>query len=71
VSAAAAVRLDHELVHAQTVTPQYAVEVVTANWGSHTFEADLAASIKSAAKGRELVTVIKDEQPGNFLAVFK
>ena len=58
-------------VHAQPATPQYVVEVVTANFGSQAFQADLASAINNAAKGRELVTVVKHDQPGKYLAFFK
>ena len=67
----AMVGVESRTVHAQPSTRQYTVEVVTANFGSNTFQADLAAAISNAAKGRELVTVVKHDQPGKYLAVFK
>jgi hypothetical protein len=64
-------RVDSRSVHAQPSTQHYAVEVVTANFGSHTFQGDLASAISNAAKGRELVTVLNHDQPGKYLVVFK
>jgi hypothetical protein len=65
-------------VHAQTT--QYSVEIITANaklakpvqqWASMPYPTELAAAINSAAKGRELVTVIWLEPSEKYAAVFK
>src|ERR1700693_3149667 len=58
-------------VHAQPAQAKYAVEGITANWGSQTYQADLASAINGAAKGRELVTVLKHDQAGRYLAIYK
>jgi hypothetical protein len=67
----AAAKLEYRSVHAQAASRPYAVEVVIVNFGTHTFQADLAAGINSAAKGRELVTVVNHDQPGKYLAIYK
>jgi hypothetical protein len=68
----AATRSEYHSVHAQSAANrQYAVEVISANFGSQTFQADLNAAINSAAKGRELVTVLKHDQPGKYLAIYR
>ncbi len=61
--------LGHQSAHAQA--QQYAVEIITANFGSRTFETDLASAINNAGKGRELVTIIKDELPGKYVVIYK
>jgi hypothetical protein len=47
------------------------VEVITVNWGTQTYQADLVSAINGAAKGRELVTVLKHDQPGKYLVIYK
>lgn len=65
-------------VHAQST--QYGVEVITANtktslpfkqWGSPPFPSEFAAALNSAAKGRELVSVIWLGDSDKYVAVFK
>jgi len=65
-------------VHAES--PQYAVEVVTANahlnlpfkqWASGAYPTELAEALNDAAKGRELVTVIWLDQSEKYVAIFR
>ena len=58
-------------VHAQSTSSQYFVEQVSADWMSKQYQADLAAAINNAAKGRQLITVIPFDQQGKYLAVYK
>ena len=58
-------------VHAQSTSSQYFVEQLMADSMSKQYQADLAAAINSAAKGRQLITVIPFDQPGKYLAVYK
>ena len=58
-------------VQAQSTSSQYFVEQVSAEWMSKQYQADLAAAINSAAKGRQLITVIPFDQQGKYLAVYK
>jgi hypothetical protein len=68
----ATTRSAYQSVHAQSAANrQYAVEVISAHFGTPTFQADLSAAINSAAKGRELVTVLKHDLPGKYLAIYK
>ena len=52
-------------VHAQSTSSQYFVEQIAAD------QTDLAAAINSAAKGRQLITMIPFDQQGKYLAVYK
>lgn len=65
-------------VHAEATL--YSAEVIMADtkadrpykqWGSMPFPSEFAAAINSAAKGRELVTVIWLGPSNNYVAVFK
>ena len=65
-------------VHAQST--RYSVEVITADarinlpfkrWGAMPYPSEFAAAINSAAKGRELVTVIWLTDSAKYVAVFK
>jgi len=68
----ATTRSEYQSVHAQSaVNRQYAVEVISAHFGTPTFQTDFNAAINNAAKGRELVTVLKHELPGKYLAIYK
>ena len=58
-------------VHAQNTSSQYFVEQITADWMSKQYQADLAAAINNAAKGRQLIAVIPFDQQGKYLAVYK
>jgi hypothetical protein len=58
-------------VHAQPLPSRYAVEVLTVNWASKTSPTDLTSAINSAAKGRELVTVMSHDQQGKYLAILR
>ncbi len=60
---------DPGAVLAQT-TPQYSVEVVSAD-ASQQHSKALATSINRVSGGRELISVIPDDQKGRYLAVFK
>ena len=64
-------RLRIPAVHAQSTSSQYFVEQLMADSMSKQYQADLAAAINSAAKGRQLITVIPFDQPGKYLAVYK
>jgi hypothetical protein len=64
-------QVGHPSVFAQSAKSQYVAEVITVNWGSQTYQADFAAAINGAAKGRELIAVLKHDQPGKYLAVYK
>ncbi|HKA00219.1 MAG TPA: hypothetical protein VKE70_27095 [Candidatus Solibacter sp.] len=68
----ATTRSEYQFVHAQSAANrQYAVEVISAHFGTPTFQADLTVAINSAAKGRELVTILKHDLPGKYLAIYK
>ena len=58
-------------VHAQGTSATYFVEEITADRMSKHYQADLAAAINSASKGRQLITVIPFDQQGRYLAVYK
>ena len=58
-------------VHAQSTSSQYFVEQIMADSMSKQYQADLAAAINNAAKGRQLITVIPFDQQGKYLAVYK
>jgi len=58
-------------VQAQSTSSQYFVEPITTDWMSKQYQADLAAAINNAAKGRQLITMIPFDQPGKYLAVYK
>ena len=58
-------RLRVPAVHAQSTSSQYFVEQIAAD------QTDLAAAINSAAKGRQLITMIPFDQQGKYLAVYK
>ena len=64
-------RLRVSVVHAQSTSSQYFVEQVSADWMSKQYQADVAAAINNAAKGRQLITVIPFDQQGKYLAVYK
>src|SRR5438270_13187158 len=66
-------RLSAPAVHAQSMAPQYGIEVVTANWGSKQYQylTDLGTAINNAGKGRELVSLIPHDQQGSYLPVYK
>jgi hypothetical protein len=58
-------------VSAQGTSSVYFVEQITADWMSKQYQTDLATAINSAAKGRQLITVIPFDQQGKYLAVYK
>ena len=71
-------RVQVATVHAEST--QYGVEIITANaklakpvqqWGSMPYPTEFAAAINSAAKGRELVTLIWLGPSEKYAAVFK
>jgi hypothetical protein len=64
-------RLRIPAVQAQSTSSQYFVEQIMADSMSKQYQADLAAAINNAAKGRQLITVIPFDQQGKYLAVYK
>jgi hypothetical protein len=64
-------RLHVPAVHAQGTSATYYVEEITADRMSKQYQADLAAAINTASKGRQLITLIPFDQQGQYLAVYK
>jgi hypothetical protein len=64
-------RLYIPTVRAQGTSSIYFVEQIAADWASKQYQADLAAAINAASKGRQLIALIPFDQQGKYLAVYK
>ena len=58
------------VVHAQGTSSRFFVEEVIVDSSSKQYQATFETAINTAAKGRELVTVIPFDQQGKYVAVY-